>query len=184
MKLQGSTASGIYTLKKEDEDARLGYCDMSINGYLEAELETQIGYLEAFPSPGRIMFSVYRDQPSNSYIPAGDITYSNMVQNVGTCVDLDTGIFVTPLSGIYQFTFSAESHGSRTYVYAYVNGQGTVLILNDQSTSGQANFSYTWHLQLNAGDTVQLKIIVGEIYVNSNGRRITFTGYLVQPTLN
>ena len=36
---------------------------MSVNGYLEADLEVPIGYLEAFASPGRTIFSVYRAGP-------------------------------------------------------------------------------------------------------------------------
>ena len=124
LKLQGSLASGIYTLKKDNEDARLGYCDMSANGYLEADLEVPIGYLEAFASPGRTMFSVYRAGPYSNHI-TGDITYNYAVENTYGYVDLDTGIFTSPTNGIFHFTFSAEADGANVYrdVGVYINSK-------------------------------------------------------------
>ena len=183
MKLQGSVTSGIYTLKKDNEDARLGYCDMSVNGYLEADLEVPIGYLEAFASPGRIMFSVYRDSPKGTI--TGDITYTQVIQDTNSSVDLENGIFRSPLDGTFQFSISAESYGSfRSTIGVYVNGKREFTIVNDNDYYG--NLSYMWILNLNSNDEVHLKVDTGSIYVNNDydrigeGRRVIFNGYLIK----
>ena len=168
LKLQGSVTSGIYTLKKDNEDARLGYCDMSVNGYLEADLEVPIGYLEAFASPGRTMFSVYRAGPDSNYI-TGDVTYNYDVENTYGYVDLDTGIFTSPTNGIFHFTFSAEAYSTsaRRYVGVYINGNKQFIILD------------SWYFELKTNDQVQLKIDEGNLY-SSSERRVYFNGYLVK----
>ena len=179
LKLQGAVASGIYTLKKDNEDARLGYCDMSVNGYLEADLEVPIGYLEAFASPGRTMFSVYRTTSGGF---SGDVTYNNAVENTYGYVNLDTGIFTSPTNGIFHFTFSAEAYSSsktRRYVGVYINGNRQFIILADNDTSKVSNLNYSWYFELKTNDQVQLKIDEGNLY-SSSERRVYFNGYLVK----
>ena len=50
---------------------------MSINGYLDVNLETSIGFIEAFPTPGRIIFSAYKAEGGSF---SGDVTYSTLVE--------------------------------------------------------------------------------------------------------
>ena len=109
-KLQGSVSSGIYILQDENQAPRLGFCDMTIEGYLDAALEQSIGFeIEVFPDPGRIMFSAHKDNPSQIEF-TGDLVYNHEVENVGQHLDLETGIFKSPMDGSFQFTFSGSGY--------------------------------------------------------------------------
>ena len=94
---------------------------MSINGYLDVNLETSIGFIEAFPTPGRIIFSAYKAEGGEF---SGDVTYSTLVENVGNGLDIRTGVFSCPQSGLYMLSFSGSSvdRSTATYVQIYING--------------------------------------------------------------
>ena len=150
---------------------------MSVNGYLEADLEVPIGYLEAFASPGRTMFSVYRTTSGGF---SGDVTYNNAVENTYGYVDLDTGIFTSPTNGIFHFTFSAEAYNSVIrYVGVYINGTRKFVILDQNDSNYFSNLSYSWYFALKTNDQVQLKVVRGLLYQYTD-RRIYFNGYLVK----
>ena len=178
--MQGVLTSGIYPLQEENQAPRLGYCDMSINGYLEADLETSIGYLEAFPNPGRIIFSAYKQDNTGTF--DGDVTYNVLVENVGGGMDIETGVFTTPQDGLYTFSFSGETYnaGSYTYVRIYKNGAEEFVNRNDQgSDENWGQISHTWLSDLKVGDKINVKVTDGYMYSNSI-HRITFNGYLVK----
>ena len=177
-KLQGSVTSGIYVLQDESQAPRLGYCDVNIEGYLDAALEQSIGYkIEAFPDPGRIMFSVYKNNPDQIMF-TGDLTYNHEVENVGGHLDLETGIFKSPTDGSFQFTFSGSGYTSgEDYIGVYVNGQLRFLIYENDDTYSSLN--YTWVLYLSEADEVRLRTIKGGLLVQSN-IIFTFTGLLLK----
>ena len=100
---------------------------MSINGYLDVNLETSIGFIEAFPTPGRIIFSAYKAE--GGYF-SGDVTYTREVANVGNGLDISSGVFSCPQSGLYMLSFSGETFNDATptYVSIYINGVEDFLI--------------------------------------------------------
>ena len=182
LKLQGQLNSGIYSLQNENQPPRLAFCDMTKNGYLDANIEKSIGYkIEAFPGVGRIMFSTARVLTSGSEkISAGsDITYNQIWENVGDGLDMSTGIFTCPVSGTYKFTFTADAlnHGADS-AEVLLNGVHQFLIYSNIDGNIHSNLSHTWTFTLKQNDIVNLRVERGEIYLDRN-LRITFTGYMI-----
>ena len=151
---------------------------MTIEGYLDAALEQSIGYeIEAFPDPGRIMFSAYKDNPSQIEF-TGDLVYNHEVENVGQHLDLKTGIFKSPLEGSFQFTFSGSGFTSgEDYVGVYVNDERRFVIYENDDT--YSSMSYTWVLSLKENDQVHLRTQSGGLLINPN-IMFTFTGFLLK----
>ena len=151
---------------------------MSINGYLDVNLETSIGFIEAFPTPGRIIFSAYKAE--GGYF-SGDVTYTREVANVGNGLDISSGVFSCPQSGLYMLSFSGLTVvPNYTYVRIYINGVEDFLL--QSSTTADVNIdviSHTWLVHLNSNDKVNLKITHGEMY-SSSVQRITFNGMKVK----
>ena len=137
LKLQGQLTSGIYPLQGENESPRLGFCDMTLNGYLEVNLETSIGYqIEAFPDPGRVMFGAVRTSgKSNS---GQVITYDTTTVNTFDVLDKESGQFKAPISGTYVFSFSGFSYDDTFNVAVEVlkNNQFNFRILKSNPSSG------------------------------------------------
>ena len=153
---------------------------MSINGYLDVNLETSIGFsIEAFPTPGRIIFSAYKAE--GSYF-SGDVTYTREIANVGNGLDISSGVFSCPQSGLYMLSFSGEAanDATSTYVSIYINGVRDFVL--HSYTTADVNYDYishTWLVHLNSNDKVNLKITHGEMY-SSSDQRITFNGMKVK----
>ena len=150
---------------------------MSINGYLDVNLETSIGFIEAFPTPGRIIFSAYKAE--GGYF-SGDVTYTREVANVGNGLDISSGVFSCPQSGLYMLSFSGEAGNDATWTHVsiYINGVEDFLV--GSITNADRNYiSHTWLSYLNYNDKVNLRITLGQMYSYSN-RRITFNGMKVK----
>ena len=153
---------------------------MSINGYLDVNLETSIGFsIEAFPTPGRIIFSAYKAE-GNFF--SGDVTYTREVANVGNGLDISSGVFSCPQSGLYMLSFSGLTINDATYtlVSIYINGVED-FVLHSYTTADYNNdvISHTWLVHLNYNDKVNLKITAGQMYSDSINR-ITFNGMKVK----
>ena len=108
----------------------------------------------------------------------GDLVYNHEVENVGQHLDLETGIFTSPLDGSFQFTFSGSGYTSgEDYVGVFVNGERRFVIYeNDDRYS---SMSYTWVLSLKENDQVKLKTDKGGLLINPN-IIFTFTGLLLK----
>ena len=150
---------------------------MSINGYLDVNLETSIGFIEAFQTPGRIIFSAYRQE---GFTISGDVRYTTLVENVGNGLDISSGVFSCPQSGLYMLSFSGltTNEGTDTDVGIYINGVSVLYLTSSSYTRGD-HISHTWLSYLNYNDKVNLRITLGQMYSYSN-RRITFNGMKVK----
>ena len=151
---------------------------MSINGYLDVNLETSIGFIEAFPTPGRIIFSAYKAEGG---VFSGDVTYSTLVENVGNGLDISSGVFSCPQSGLYMLSFSGLTVNDATYtlVSIYINGVQDFLLGSYTSATNDDHISHTWLVHLNYNDKVNLKITHGQMFSDST-QRITFNGMKVK----
>ena len=96
-------------------------------------------------------------------------------------MNINTGTFVAPKAGIYQFTFSALTGDNNGYVEVHVikNGQKIFHIEDGNEKENNNNLSYVWMLILQRRDSIQLK--VGQHSLHSCGDDpIYFTGHLLQ----
>ena len=143
------------------------------------DLNTSIGNMESFPSPGRIIFSAYKAEGESF---SGDVTYNTLVENVGNGVDIRSGVFNCPQSGLYMFSFSGRTRNneSTTFVEVNVNGVQDFLI-GSSTTKGvlYEHISHTWLSDLKVNDKVKLEVTVGQMYSNSV-QRITFNGMKIK----
>ena len=130
-------------------------------------LKDKINALEANQNTSKVIFSGVRKNHmtinSNVRIEV-DITFDEAIANIGQGLDIDTGIFKCPVSGIYTFSFGALSDlsGFMTFVGVYKNGTFHFWIHeNGNGHASYVNLSHVWTMVLQKDDTVQLKLVGG-----------------------
>ena len=139
----------------------------------------------------RVIFSVHRIGESNNPPLDQIITYSKVIVNEGQGMDPDSGVFVVPVSGIYQFSFSAltgiENLSDDGYNHASVkvfkndDRQFNILSNPDESAkNSKENLSFSWLMSLTKDDKIYLKM-----YENGNTLHVkdhypvVFNGHLL-----
>lgn len=102
--------------------------------------------------------------------------------NLGNAMNIDTGIFTVPKTGIYHFTFSFVKHAyaSGTHVSLqpnreHVGNAHATFQRDDQCTS-----SLQATLQLKVGDKIKLILVAGPLHDDPNFHHMHFTGSLLQ----
>ena len=140
------------------------------------EMKTSIGNMESYPPP--VIFSAYKAEYGGSYV-FGDVTYDTLVENVGNGLDIRTGVFTVPQTGLYLLSFSGMSitDGTWTNVGFLLNGVEVFHLVSESSEEMQNRLGETWILNLEINDQVNLKVNLGLLYSNSK-QRINFNGYL------
>ena len=130
------------------------------------------------PALGRTFFSAYKDSGSDF---TGIVSYDTVVTDPDNLLDKKTGIFTCKIKGIYLFTISGEAFtDGEDDLGVYVNGE-FILFIADRDVSTLTNISFTWTLDLNVDDQVQIRVISGKYYA-SVYERIYFTGLLIHAT--
>ena len=92
-------------------------------------------------------------------------------------MDLESGIFTAPRSGIYFFSFSGITHRSGAYVGLYVNN---TYFGSGYGSSSADTFIVQSTLHLNAGDNVSVRIWGDGDLQDNSGHYTHFTGWLLQ----
>ena len=134
----------------------------------------------------KVIFSAIRKR--NDVRGKGTITFDELVINEKSGFDAGRGIFTTPVSGVYAFSFSAwrTKGGNQLYVRVYKNSAAQFDI-NDRLVIGnhdeQPNLSYSWMMDLRRGDRVNLVLnaggaLPGGLRVNGDNF-IWFNGHLL-----
>ena len=173
LKLQGIVQNGIYTLREQNQDPRLAYCDMSKEGYTN-DLETPIGLVETFSeSTGRVMFAVSKTTDTG----VGDIIFDEVTQDTAKAYDTNTGVYKVPQSGIYSLSFKSHNDCRDPYVWVYKNGIKDLIIYewNNDDRGACLVTSTSWIMDLQKGDEIVLRVDAGSLLANSG---TIFSGYL------
>lgn len=128
-----------------------------------------------------IHFFVQRKTPLNY---DGVVTFEIEKLNVGGAIEFSTGIFTTPKTGIYHFTFSGirDKGPEDTYVELHrTTGSQTdkiVVAYADHSASYGA-LGFTATIRLLKGDIINVVLKNGGLYDSSVCSYTSFTGSLL-----
>ena len=114
-----------------------------------------------------LIFSAHgKTNKSNEEIKKGQIiTYTDFLANVGwgsrNCFNLTTGEFDVPKSAVYEFTFYGFAIDcSQIEVYKNDENEAKLIFRNNSRRTSHSSFGQTWHMELNHGDKIHLKIDV------------------------
>ncbi|XP_076847131.1 uncharacterized protein LOC143492631 [Brachyhypopomus gauderio] len=124
---------------------------------------------------------------SGSVGPLNSLTtliYSKVFTNIGDSYNSATGVFTAPAAGVYYFRFTAcgGSIGHYSGVSMYRN-QERLTNLYEYNNSGYVQYiSGGLTLQLDKGDTVDMRIQSSHKLYDDSYNRNTFSGFLLFPT--
>ena len=171
--------SGLYTLKANDEKLpKIAYCDMKNNQ------ETLVGFinLRENPTHSKITFSAYSaPSPSKTFKSAQTITFGGFLIDNGNHFNLSTGQFITPVKGIFEFSFSGTAtttNDSVTYVLLLKND--IIMVQNMGGGGGtHTNLAFTQILSLDVGDVISLRT-TGAGITTGTAAFCTFSGKLLE----
>ena len=133
-------------------------------------------------TPARPAFHVIR---TTSMSAAGDVTYDSALFDIGSNVNLATGEFTAPITGIYVLSFSCIGLDSSvaTVIYGRINGVSanskfSVRPIGTNRNEAYASMSAITHpVQLNANDVFKLNS--SEALYSDGNTWLRFSGYLL-----
>ena len=128
------------------------------------------------------MFSSYKTSTGSGGPFTGLITFDNTILGEDL-FNKDTGVFTCDISGVYIFFFSGEAEKS-TWIGVYLNDDRQLVLYDNASGNTRINLSYTWTLDMVAGDNVHLKVESGKLHVDDSAapERVYFSGFLMKPS--
>lgn len=134
-----------------------------------------------------VYFYVRINSPSFSAVNV-PIPFNEEKLNIGGAMNLTSGIFTTPRTGTYFFSFSSGMASFPTandrhilYVRLHLNGNINGIIEADNISSGQMDvFNLQSTLHLNEGDTIWITIetLGSQVQLYGYGKN-HFTGWLL-----
>lgn len=145
-------------------------------------LEKRYGYVDIY-SPSRVFFYAQKTTSFNN--ENSTISFELATVNVGGAMNLSSGIFTAPKTGVYHFSFSGMKDSSDTELVIYLRKNGVNIakaLGSDNKNSFMASFSST--LNLNIGDTIDLYKTTGNLLDNAEELFTHFTGWIVEEELD
>jgi hypothetical protein len=122
-------------------------------------------------------------QKTSSYGEQGPIPFEIAAVNIGGALDIKTGMFTAPVSGVYFFSFDAYSNSNEGRVQLQKNGVNVGQSYDYHRGGYGGSHSPQLHLasilQLDAGDEIQINLRSGQIYEDANGHYTHFVGMLL-----
>jgi hypothetical protein len=129
-----------------------------------AEVDTLPFSASSFLSESsNISFIVARSLPFTSNYRTR-ITFDIEKQNKGKGMDLKTGVFSAPQSGVYYFSFFGLAGHKNTRVHLNLNGGDWCLIASAFGIDSRDSLLFQSILKLKTGDNITLLLDQGSIY--------------------
>lgn len=131
-----------------------------------------------------VHFNVQRDSllnfsPSNT---CGGCIPVIALLNLGEAIDLKTGSFTAPVTGTYQFQFSAMGEQNLQFLF-YKNGK-TAQLVAAPYVIGSGPVSFTASLRLEQGELMVFEMVRGCFSPgNGDGPSILYSGWIVEEEL-
>ena len=139
-------------------------------------------YVERTP----VIFSAYISPSSSTTFAPGTIIkpYDGFKTNIGNSFDLESGVFTTPLGGVYEFSFamSREDVKGTSYIIVEKNGAKNMQFITNSNSDEYDTLSFSWFLELEINDKIRLKVEDKPFYASSTSNGI-FNGKYVGPTI-
>ena len=109
------------------------------------------------------------------------IRFSKVLVNEGKAFNKKTGVFLVPVSGVYQFYFSSQSGGSgnATNLWLVINGYWVTVSHSAVKSPTSVGSLNTYMTTLRKGAQVYVTHVTGQSWANSASNTITFGGSLL-----
>ena len=122
---------------------------------------------------------------TNGYNFDGLITYDVVDVNIGSAMSINSGIFVAPEAGTYEFSFSGVTMSGRCQAKILVYKDGIVqhIIYDGNFNTPYNNIKSSWMMKLAKGQKIYLKITQGMLHAISADHftiHTLFTGNLLK----
>jgi hypothetical protein len=140
-------------------------------------MDTAVGVVDVKSSP--VYFHVQRNSTYNSVNT--NIPFQIESLNVGGGMNLTSGIFTAPKSGIYFFSFSGLKDSSVVNLSVDLNLNSNLVTPASTWTNSTGSFTLTLSstLQLKSGDQISLRLVFGQLWDNQYSYT-NFNGMLLQ----
>ena len=131
----------------------------------------------------KVIFSAVRE---TGKVAAGTIiTYNKLVTNVGDGMDINSGRFTAPLTGIYHFSFNGLTDDFSHYIFIEIlKNDVQEFIFQDSNNSNNYNthesLSYSWTMVLRENDRVHLRVRGPKGLFVSGNSPVWFNGHLLK----
>jgi len=122
-------------------------------------------------------------QRESSFGSPGVTPFQSASLNEGGAMNVTSGVFTTPVAGIYHFEFSGLKSPSSTYLHVNLQVNGASVATADTNpgvTGANDSVSLTASLRLKANDTVNLHNWKNGVLFDNGGHLNNFAGWLVE----
>ncbi|XP_078283244.1 complement C1q tumor necrosis factor-related protein 3-like [Rhinoraja longicauda] len=128
----------------------------------------------------KVTFDVERGTQNHVTKPTESILFDKVNVNIKKAYNIKTGKFITPVNGVYFFSFSSLPHkGAETDVVLMKNGNTVRNIHSSPACYSSHLAVQNAILKLRKGDSVWVKLENGKLW--SRDGSISFLGFLISP---